>query len=88
MYETYYRDIKLKFKNGIYYTSINFKIVIACSKAMNDFKDTKAHCQNNFKRILKIEPWLAIIESAHFINNFINLLKFNNMNTFLSITIC
>ena len=28
-----------------------------------------------------------VIESACFINNFINLSKFTNMNTFLSITI-
>ena len=54
---------------------------------MNDFKDTKANCQNNFKRILKIELRLAIIETACFMKNFINLLKFTNMNTFLNITV-
>lgn len=32
---------------------IGFRMIITCSKAMNNFKDTKANCQNSFKRVLK-----------------------------------
>lgn len=44
--------------NGIFYPNekgnyVDFAMVITCTKAMNNFKATKANCQNSFKRILK-----------------------------------